>query len=213
MIGARRSSLVQTGGPIASTVIAWAALGEHLAWTALLGIVCIVAGIVFALVNEPPQTAEGGGEPGIFSVRGCCYALVGTLFHGCGGVLARQAWLSSPGLDPVVATAVRVTVSALALAATAPFWPAARRAFGKLRVGGATLPLVAGTVTGPVTGMVFYLAAFRYAPAGIAVTLSSLSPVLILPLVVVLYKTRVRREAVIGAFIAVSGVALIAFAG
>ncbi len=57
--------------------------------------------------------------------------------------------------------------------------------------------------------MIFYIAAFKFVSAGIAATFSSLSPVFILPYIAVRYKIPIRAEAIVGAVLAVTGVAVI----
>jgi drug/metabolite transporter (DMT)-like permease len=53
------------------------------------------------------------------------------------------------------------------------------------------------------------LVAVSLIAAGIAATLNAMVPVLVIPLVILFYKEKVSPRAVIGAFVAVAGVALI----
>lgn len=66
-----------------------------------------------------------------------------------------------------------------------------------------------GAVVGPYLGVWMSLTAMDHIPLGIAQTLCSLSPVLILPVVAVIYKERVTRRAVLGAGLAVAGSVLL----
>ena len=56
------------------------------------------------------------------------------------------------------------------------------------------------------------LVAIAHSPLGIAQTLLSLSPVMILPFVGFLYKEKLTRAAVLGAVVAVGGAGVISFA-
>ena len=53
------------------------------------------------------------------------------------------------------------------------------------------------------------LVAIRLCHAGVAATLISTSPVLILPFVVIVYRERLSLQAVVGALLSVLGVALL----
>lgn len=65
---------------------------------------------------------------------------------------------------------------------------------------------------GPVVGVWFSLVAIDRSPAGIAATLMSMTPVLILPLAVWIEKERLSWRAVAGAAVAVGGVAILTMA-
>jgi drug/metabolite transporter (DMT)-like permease len=68
---------------------------------------------------------------------------------------------------------------------------------------------VAGAVLGPFLGVTLSMVAVTYTQAGIAQTLMSLMPVLIIPIVWVLYKQRTTRRGILGAVVAVTGVAIL----
>ena len=66
-----------------------------------------------------------------------------------------------------------------------------------------------GALMGPFLGVSLLLLAIQYIPAGVAQTLVAPVPVLIIPFVVVLYKERITLRAVLGAVVAVAGVAML----
>jgi drug/metabolite transporter (DMT)-like permease len=53
------------------------------------------------------------------------------------------------------------------------------------------------------------LVALAYIATGIAATLNSLTPVLVIPIVVLYYKEKVSVRAMLGAIVAVAGVAVL----
>jgi len=78
------------------------------------------------------------------------------------------------------------------------------------RVWPASLGLVTiGAIFGPVLGVWLSLVSVDRAPAGVAATLTSLSPVFILPAVAWLERERITWRAVAGAVVAVTGVAVL----
>jgi drug/metabolite transporter (DMT)-like permease len=73
----------------------------------------------------------------------------------------------------------------------------------------AGLAIMGATLFGPVAGVTLSLVAIQYAPVGIASTLMALTPVIILPLVRVVYRERISPRAAAGTVVALAGVALI----
>jgi drug/metabolite transporter (DMT)-like permease len=71
--------------------------------------------------------------------------------------------------------------------------------------------LAAGTVFGPYIGVWLSLVAFAHTEAAVAQTLIALQPVLILPVAHLWLRERVTPRAVLGALVAVAGVAVLAF--
>ncbi|RLD55198.1 MAG: EamA family transporter, partial [Bacteroidetes bacterium] len=65
-----------------------------------------------------------------------------------------------------------------------------------------------GSVFGPFLGVSFSLIAVKYASTGVASTLMSIVPILIIPPAVLFFKQKVSWLEVLGAFISVSGVSL-----
>jgi drug/metabolite transporter (DMT)-like permease len=66
--------------------------------------------------------------------------------------------------------------------------------------------LLAGTVAGPVGGMLFYVAALKYQPAGIVATITFMCPLLIIPLGTWRYGTRLGLKVLLGGAVALAGV-------
>jgi drug/metabolite transporter (DMT)-like permease len=72
------------------------------------------------------------------------------------------------------------------------------------------LGLLGGTLLGPVLGVWMSLVAVRALDAGVASTLMSLSPVLVLPIARIVDRERIGWRAAVGAGVAVGGVVLLA---
>jgi len=62
---------------------------------------------------------------------------------------------------------------------------------------------------GPFAGMTLSMVAVAYAQTGIAQTLMSLMPVMIIPVIWIIYKERTNWRGILGASIAVIGVAIL----
>ncbi len=206
-LGPRRTTQMITLAPIVPVAIAWIFIGERLTWPILAGIAMIIGGITYTAAHEGDREGTNT-EPGNFSLKGIFIAIGGTLFHGSGAVMARQAFLSAPEIDPILATAVRVVSSAIILCVFAACTGGLFKAVKQLQAPPVLLRVTMGALSGPVIGMVFYVSAFKYAAAGIVTTLSGLSPILILPIIAIRYRVKIRREALVGTILAIAGVAV-----
>jgi drug/metabolite transporter (DMT)-like permease len=75
----------------------------------------------------------------------------------------------------------------------------------------ATSFITLGAVTGPVLGVVLSLIAIAKAPMGVAATLMSLSPVLLLPVAHFIFKEKVGGHAILGTLLALAGAVALFF--
>ena len=135
---------------------------------------------------------------------GISIGLLTSLAQALGSLLARPAMLA--GADPVAAMVVRSGTGALffiLLLAIPAFRPAALPSPTAVRRIGLS------AVAGMVVGMSFLMAALAVGDVGIVTTLSSTTPILILPMVWAAYRRRPRPFAWAGAALAVAGTALI----
>jgi drug/metabolite transporter (DMT)-like permease len=206
-LGPRRTLQILTAVPIVSALGAWLFLREILSAFAVAGITLTVGAIL--AVNWFDKKEAATAEPGRFSTTGIWFAVLGTACQGAGAVLMRQAYHSAGELNTIAATAIRISAAATVLVLLALFT-------GKIRGSVKAVPsrhafgrLAAGTALGPVLGMLFYVASLKFAPAGIASTMSSLSPVLIIPITAWRYKTRLNWKAMVAMAVAIAGVVLI----
>jgi len=218
-VGPRIAMLVMTTAPIFATLFGWAALGETLDPLAWLGVAMTVGGVAWVVAERPP-TAIGRHPPR--RTRGILIAFVAAACQACGLMLSKvgmgHEWLPpAERLDPQAATFIRMIFAGLGMTPLFYLMRArekkrAARGVGPARVGsrGAGLAFtLGGAVCGPVFGVWMSLVAADNAPVGIAQTLTSLPPVLLLPIVYFVYREHVSPRAVIGALVAVGGVAVL----
>ena len=211
LLGPRRALQMLTLSPVGSALLAWAWLGETLRPTELAGIGVVLAAIAYAIYVERAAEGDLQREPGRVSPTGVVYGILAALFGGAGAVLARQAFTSQPDLNPIAATAFRVGSAGVALWLIPLFTGTVRRVVEPLKDPHIRSRILIGSAGGPIVGMLCYVAALKYAKAGTVSTLSSMSPIVIIPLVAWRYKTRVRKRAILAAVVAVAGVMLLSW--
>ena len=204
-IGPRRAGAIFALNAPMAAVMGWAFLGEALPTQAMLGIAVTVAGVALAILGRTRADAHRFEVvQGTFLV-GIGFALAAGMGQAAGSLIARP--VMTAGLDPYVASLVRVGASGLAMGvlATTRFAPAAPS-----HVPRKALVLTAATaIIGLLVGMTLFLYALQGSKTGIIATLSATSPVIILPLLWLRTGQRPSALGVCGAALAVVGLALI----
>lgn len=220
-IGPRLSMLIMTTAPLFAALFGWVVLHETLGGIAWLGIALTVAGVAWVVLERQPVTI-GATRP--HRARGVALASIAAVCQAGGLLLSKQGmghgWLPvAQHMDPQAATYVRMMFGGIGVF---PMLVIHARLEGARTAGGFNLwgrrtwsrrqglaLACCGAVVGPYLGVWMSLVATDRAPLGIAQTLCSLSPIFILPFVVMLYKERVSVRAAIGAVVAVVGSALL----
>lgn len=199
--GPRISALLFTTASPFALALGFGFRGETVSLTQAAGVGLIVAGIALAVMG--PKQDEGARTPKPLWI-GIGLGLVTSFAQALGSLLARPALLA--GANPVAAMVVRSGTGALffiALLALPAFRPAALPSRSEVRQIGFS------ALAGMVVGMSFLMAALSRGDVGIVTTLSSTTPILILPMVWAVYRRIPRPLAWVGAAMAVVGTALI----
>jgi drug/metabolite transporter (DMT)-like permease len=71
------------------------------------------------------------------------------------------------------------------------------------------LLVILGSIIGPFSGIILSFIAVTHIQVGIAATIMSLQPVLMLPISKYLQKERLSLQSIVGAFLSVAGIALL----
>jgi drug/metabolite transporter (DMT)-like permease len=104
---------------------------------------------------------------------------------------------------------MRLVFGAVFIWVLALVWGRAPQLSSALRDKGGISNTLAGAVVGPFLGITLSMVAVTFTETGVAQTLMSLMPVLIIPIVWILYRQRTSWRGILGAVIAVIGVAII----
>ena len=199
--GPRISALLFTTASPFALALGFGFRDETVTLLQAAGVGLIVAGIALAVMG--PKQDEGARTPKPLWI-GIGLGLVTSFAQALGSLLARPAMLE--GADPVAAMVVRSGAGALffiALLALPAFRPSALPSPVAVRQIGLS------AVAGMVVGMSFLMAALARGDVGIVTTLSSTTPILILPMVWAVYRRIPGPLAWVGAALAVLGTAMI----
>jgi drug/metabolite transporter (DMT)-like permease len=212
-LGPRRGVLLMAMAPIFSVVSGYFILGEVLSLWNLVGIIVTLSGVTWVILEKEIHTHE----PPI-SMRQKTYGILsglgGAIGQGLGLVLSKYGMLVAGGgatgrLNTLSATLIRMIVAAAFVWLLVAVSGRLPRVLAARRDGTAIGRTFAGAVTGPFIGVWLSMVAVTYAIAGVAATLMSLMPVMVIPILWVLYRQRTSLRGVAGAAVAVAGVAIL----
>lgn len=203
VLGSRLSSLMMSLVPPITALIGWMVLGEILTPRDLLGMTLTVGGIAWAILERQRPDAA---VPRSVTPKGVALGLGGALGQAGGLILSK---IGMAGYNVFAATQVRV-IAGLAgyslLFFALRWWPNVRTGIRDRKALGFA---AVGAFFGPFLAVTLALVAIRETVAGVAASIMALTPVLIIPLVVLLRREKVGIGGLLGALVAVSGVAIL----
>jgi drug/metabolite transporter (DMT)-like permease len=206
-LGPRRAGVLFATHSLFSVVLAWFWLGETLWGFTLIGSSMLISGVMIAVFfgkrnSEQHQWESNQGN----LTTGVILGLLAALCQAVATLMLKP--LMETDIDAIAASAVRMTAAftahfcllAAGLKVARSYQPVNKRIF--------TLVLV-NTLLSMVLGMTLILQALKYGDAGMVAVLSSVSPVIILPLLWMVYKKSPAAGAWAGALLTVTGTVLI----
>ncbi len=207
VIGPRISMLIMALSPPLTALVGWIMLGEAMTAINFLGMVITLTGVAMVVLKRNAGNGNGIGSFVKFSVPfwGILLAFGGAVGQSVGLVLSKYGMTD---YDIFGATQIRVIAGIAGFAGIITLrglWKDVMRALQYRKPMG---QLTLGAFFGPFLGVSFSLIAVRYTETGIAATIMSIVPVLIIPPSVLLFREKVHFREILGALIAVAGVAI-----
>ncbi len=218
VIGARISMLLMALSPPMAALISWIILDEKMSGKSWLGMIVTITGIALVVLKREklPKKPEGRRKFRFnYPVWGILLGLGGALGQALGLVLSKlgmhnPASAGSPiqNYSPFASAQIRVMAGIAGFVILFTIfgkWKATYQAISNHK---AVLQLSLGAFFGPFLGVSFSLLAVQLTNTGIAATIMAIVPVLIIPPSVLLFKEKVTLKEILGAILAVGGVAL-----
>lgn len=213
LIGPRLTLLVMSLWPAMTAVLGVAVLGEKLSYNEWCGIMLTLSGIIWVVLE---RRIVGSSVTYHTAPRGVLFAVLGALGQAVGFILSK---IGMSTVDPVTGTvsdydpfaasqirAIAAIVGFIMLFTLLKRWGRIRSAVVQIKPMAA---LALGAFTGPFIGVGLSLLAIQYIPTGISATIIATTPIIIIPLVILLHKEHVSTRAIFGAGVAVIGVAIL----
>jgi drug/metabolite transporter (DMT)-like permease len=203
VIGSRLGTLFMLLSPPLTALAGWAMLGERLSLLDWTGMGITVLGV--GLAASEGRADENGAQikrP----ASGYWLALVAAACQAFGLILSKRG---IGDYNPFAATQIRALAGFAGFAVLYVFigwWPRVARSLRDRR---AMSHVAVGSFFGPFLGVSLSLLAVQRTQAGVAATIMSIVPILIIPPAALLFRERVTWAAFAGALFAVGGVALL----
>lgn len=205
-LGPRRSGVLFATHALFSAVLAWAFLGESLWGWALVGSGLLVAGVMLAILRGRRDDESHHWEQtrGRLAV-GLLLGLLAALCQSVATLMLKP--LMASGIDAIAGSAMRMSTALAAHGLLLLCWPRAR---AQQPPRWRDLAQVFGSAAiAMALGMTLILQAMKQGQAGVVAVLSSVTPIVVLPMLWLVYRRRPAWGAWAGAALAVAGVALI----
>jgi drug/metabolite transporter (DMT)-like permease len=201
-LGPRLGTVLMTLSPPLAALLAYPLMGEALDLRGLVGMAVTLGGVSWVVLERPAEPAPRGHR-----LQGVILGMLAATGQALGLVLSKMGM--GDRVDPLAASAIRMAAATVGVWALGIVSGKVRAVPWLLRDRTARRATVGAAFLGPVFGVWLSLVAVQHAPTGIAATLMSTVPVMILPLVVFFHHERISHRAVLGALVAVAGVALL----
>ena len=236
LIGSRFSQLLMTLAAPFAALTAWLLLGEGMTWLGLLGMAVTLTGIGMSIMGKVEsstfnfqlstfnfQLSTSNFQLSTFNfklpLRGIVLGIGAALGQGVGLVLSKvglEHYTATAPLPhgttefvyPVGGTMIRALTGLACFLLLLVLKGKTHRLATAVRDRRGMTYAFWATLLGPAVGVSLSLLAVQYTQAGVAQTLMSLTPVLIIWPSCVLFQTKVTAQEVAGAVIAVLGAAL-----
>lgn len=202
IIGSRISMLMMTLVPPMTSILGWIVLGETLTLFNLIGMTLTLSGIALVILTRKE------GQKGItisHPLKGIFFAFMGAVGQSIGLIFSK---LGMGNYNAFAATQIRILTGIVGFVIIITLLRKWKSVGVALRHKSAMKSLTLGSFFGPFLGVSFSLIAIQHTNTGIASTIMSITPILIIPPAVLIMKQKTSMKEVIGAIISVIGVAL-----
>ena len=200
LIGSRISMLMMSMAPPLTAILAKMIFGETLTGKNLIGMILTMTGISLVILKKDGTKKLKLSHP----LKGILLAFGGALGQAMGLILSKKGMGT---YDAFAATQIRI-LSGIAGFTLLFFLTGQWKAvFKGIRNRTAMIQISIGSFFGPFLGVSLSLLALKYTAAGVAATLTSITPILIIPPAIIFFKEKVSIMEILGALIAIGGVA------
>jgi drug/metabolite transporter (DMT)-like permease len=206
MLGTRMTMLIFAANPIVAAILAWIFLDESLTLTQIIGMLVTLVGIGWVMLEQNDSDQEPEGRKA-YAV-GVLLAFLAAIGQAGGAVTAKLGLYGDfPALSGQI---MRVSIATILIWIFSLISGRARGTISTLKEKPkAVQHILIASFIGPYLGVFFSLVAIQNAEIGIASTLMSLQPVILIPIGVYFFKEKITWRAVAGTIVALVGVAII----
>ena len=202
-LGPRRTLVLTSLIPVLASFLAMVLFEERLSAVGWIGAVLTIGGVSWVMWEK----VEGGEDTGSWRA-GIAYGLLTVISCSVGIIFSKI------GVDetrPLDGTFIRMSCGTAGLIVFGLFRKDMGAWLRPLKIKKNFMVLVGAAFMGTYLGMWFALAALDWANVTLSSILSSTSPIFVLPLAMIFMKEKVSLRGVVGALIAVAGIAMLSY--
>ncbi|MDD4148721.1 MAG: DMT family transporter, partial [Bacteroidales bacterium] len=211
VIGARLSMLIMSLAPPITAFLGWLILDEALSIKQFIAMLVTITGIAVVLWKKPEKKEVGKTRTKLFKHKpsvvfwGLLLAFGGACGQAGGLVLSKKGM---GDYDAFAATQIRIIAGIVGFSIILTFSKLWKKTINGFKNVSAIKWITLGSFAGPFLGVSFSLIAVKYTETGIAATLSSLAPIIIILPAMFIFKEKIKPMEIIGSIITVIGVGL-----
>jgi drug/metabolite transporter (DMT)-like permease len=202
IIGSRLAMLIMTLAPPLAAFSGWFFLDEALSWWSIAGIFLTIFGIALAVVGHNPENEKLKLN---MPLKGFLFALGGAAGQALGLILSKKGM---GGYNAVGATQIRIITGILGFSILILLMGRINQTLHAFNSRKGMTGTTIGAFFGPFLGVTLSLFSIKYTATGIASTIMATTPILIIPVSILIFKQKITVREVIGALTSVIGVAL-----
>jgi len=208
LIGARISMLVFSSVPPMSAILAYIILDDTMTLAQVVGMFVTVIGIAIVILTKD---SSDNRQKVKFAhpIAGILLAFGGAFCQALGYIIGKLGMTSGSLIyDPFASTQIRIIAAVISFTLFITYRKGWRNVVKAFTYKKAMKYTIIGSVFGPFIGVSLSLLALNYTTPGVASTLTSITPIILIPVAIFLHKEKLLYKEVIGVFAAIAGVAI-----
>lgn len=202
-VGVRISCLIMALSPPITAILGFIFLNEKLSFLTIIGMLITMLGVAVVIMSKD----EGQAQLKInHSAKGLFYAFLGSFGQALGLIMSK---IGMGDYNVIAATQIRIIAGFVGFTLLFIFMKKFDSLKFALKDKEAMKDIAIGSFFGPFVGVVLSLVALKHTSAGISSTISSITPITIIPFSIFILKEKVKPKEIAGAFLTVVGVAIL----
>lgn len=202
-VGARISMLIMSTVPPITAITGFILMGEKITPLGLAGMLITIGGIAIVVLTKNPDNKKVRlSHP----IKGLIFAFIGALGQAFGLVFSKFGMGS---YDPFAATQIRIIAAIIGFSIVITILKKWGELFVAFKNRRAMKFISIGSFFGPFIGVSLSLLAVQHASTGIVSTITSITPILLIPVSIIAFKEKIFPKEIFGAIITLLGISLL----
>ncbi len=201
-IGSRFAMLIMTMAPLMTSVMGYFVFGEKLTILSLIGMLLTIGGITMVINSHKDKTTRKFSQ---LSVKGIMFAFLGSVGQAGGLILSK---VGMQNYNAFASTQIRIIAGSTGFIIIMLLMGRMKNIKEAFKNKEGMKGIIIGSVFGPFIGVSLSLYSIQHANTGIASTIMSIVPILIIPPSILMFKQKIKLAEIIGAILSVIGVSL-----